>query len=71
MHTVEIADRHHGAGQRTAIDALSTAACNMELLCRRAHRISGHLQEIAVMAIMAIMDLHIFPSGEHSERGYG
>jgi hypothetical protein len=68
MHTVEIADRHHGAGQRTAIDALSTAACNMESLCWRAHRISGHLQEIAVMAVM---DLHIFPSGEHSERGYG
>jgi len=26
---------------------------------------------MAVMAVMAIMDLHIFPSGEHSERGYG
>jgi hypothetical protein len=51
MHPVEITDRHHGAGQRTAIDALSTAACNMELPCRhrRAHRVSGRLQEIAVM----------------------
>jgi hypothetical protein len=67
MHTVEIADRHHGAGQRTGIDALRTAACNMELLCRhrRAHRVSGRLQEIAVM------DLHIFSIWRHSERGYG
>jgi hypothetical protein len=67
VHAVEIANRHHGAGKRTTINAVGTAARNMELHGRRGsvHRISGRLREIAVI------DLHIFSSAEHSERGYG
>jgi hypothetical protein len=31
MNTVEIADRHHRAGQRAAVDALRAAARDVEL----------------------------------------
>ena len=67
MHAVEIADRDHGAGKRTSIDAMGTAAQNMERFSRRGsiHRISGRSWEVADI------DLHIFSSREHSERGYG
>jgi hypothetical protein len=68
MHAVEIANRHHRTGERTTIDALGTAARDMELLGRGGsfHRISRRLRKIAVI------DLHIFhSSAEHSERGYG
>ncbi len=67
MHAIEIANRHHGAGKRTAIDALRTAVRNMEVFFRHrlAHWMCRRIQEIAVV------DLHIFSSGEHLARCYG
>ena len=68
MHAVEIADRHHGAGQRTAGDPLRAAADDMEVLrgrFRPCHRNAMELQEIAVR------NVHIISSPEHSGRRYG
>jgi hypothetical protein len=68
MHTIEIADRDHGAGERPAVDALRAAARDMEVFCGRvgpAHRNSGRLQK------MMVKNVHIFSSREHLGRSYG
>ena len=68
MHAVEIADRHHGAGQRAAGDRLRAAADDLEVLrgrFRLCHRNAMELQEIAVG------NVHIISSPEHSGRRYG
>ncbi len=68
MHAVEIADRHHGAGQRAASDPLRAAADDMKVLRGRfgpAHRNAVQLQEIAVK------NVHIISPPEHSGRRYG
>ncbi len=57
MHAIEIANRHHGAGKRPAIDALHTTAPDMKVFRRDegpAHRDSGRLQEVAVRNVYMI-----------------
>jgi hypothetical protein len=36
MDTIEVTDRHHGAGKRATIDAMRTTARDVELLHRHA-----------------------------------
>src|SRR5215510_1872883 len=60
MNAIEIADRHHGAGERPGVDALRTAAHNMELSCRHTglvHRFSDRLKQ------KVVINLHMFSSG--------
>jgi hypothetical protein len=68
MYAVEVADCHHGAGQRAAGDPLRAAADDMKMLrgrFGRVHRNAVQLQENAVR------NVHIFSSPEHSGRRYG
>src|SRR4030095_15633401 len=60
MNAIEITDRHHGAGERPGVDALRTAAHNMELSCRHTglvHRFSDRLKQSVVR------NLHMFSLG--------
>jgi len=57
MHTIEIANRNHGACKRPAIDALHATARDMEVFRRDgglAHRDSGRLQEVVVRNVYMI-----------------
>jgi hypothetical protein len=57
MHAIEIANRHHGAGKRPAIDALHATACDIEVFRRDGgldHRDSGRLQEVVVRNVCMI-----------------
>src|SRR5437773_1606603 len=60
MDTVEIANCHHGAGQRPTIDAMRIASRHMEGSCRfirPAHCVSGSKE-------ITVRNVPIFSSGE-------
>jgi hypothetical protein len=57
MHAIEIANRHHGAVKRPAINALHATASDMEVFRRNgvlAHRDSGRLQKVEVRNVYMI-----------------